>query len=112
MKNHSTLSMNTTQHLIVAIGSGGVGTVGGFVVSLKGAGEFTEAVIGAPEDILGAHPFVGIAMFIEIRHQGLRQRVVEHLLTAAVLLFQRLQLLAHLRAIAPTTGHQPKGAQA
>ena len=87
------------------------GTVGGLVVGFEGAGEFAETVIGAAEDILGSHPLVGIAMFIEIRRQEFCQRVVEHRLTTAVLLLQRLQLLAHLRTIARATGHQPQGAQ-
>ena len=110
--NSRTLTINPAQYLIIAIGGGGVGTVGGFVVGFEGAGEFTEAVIGAAKDVLGTHSLVGIAMTVEVRHQGLRQGVIEHLLTAAVLLFQRLQLLAHLSPVARATGHQPQDAQA
>ena len=83
--------MDSTQNLIVAIGGGGVGTIGGFVVGFEGTGQFAETVVGAAKDVFGAHPFVGRAVSVEIGHEGLGQRVVLQRNVRAVLLFQFCQ---------------------
>ena len=80
--------MDETQQLIIAVGLRGVGTIGSLVVGHQGSRQFVKTVIGGSEDKLGTHLLAGIAMFVEIRHQRLSQRVVDQFLTFTVLLLQ------------------------
>ena len=84
------LSVDSAQFRKVTICRGRVCTVGGFVIYFQGTGEFVEAIVGAAEDIAGAHPLVGIAVAVEIADKVFGQRVVQHRLAATVLLFQLL----------------------
>ena len=60
--------MDAAQFGEVAVGGSGIGAVGGLVVGFEGTWEFAKAIVGAAEDIPGAHPFVGVAMTVEILH--------------------------------------------
>ena len=111
MEHICTLGVDAAEFGEVAVCSGSVGTVGGLQVGLQGAGEFTQAVVGATKDILGAHALVVGAVAVEVIHKSLGQRVVEQMLTAAVALLQHRQLLSHLHAITRAPHRQPKDAQ-
>ena len=53
-------------------------------------------IIGTSEHISGAHPFIGIAVFVEVSNKGFSQGVVKQLFTSTVMLLQLLKLEALL----------------
>ena len=66
MINHGTLSMDETQDLIITVGQRGISTACCLIEGDECTGQFVEGRIGASEDVLGAHLFVGITMAVEI----------------------------------------------
>ena len=68
-------------------------------------------IIGTPEHISGAHPFIGIAVFVEVRNKCFGQRVVQQLFSSTIMLLQLLKLEALLfTVVAPD--HNADGPEA
>ena len=82
--------------MVVAVGGGGVGTVGSIKIGIDGGGSLAHVGVGAAEDVVGAHALVGIAVAVEIPDKLLGQRVVLHHAVGTVHPLQLCELPEHL----------------
>ncbi len=92
--------------MVVAVGGGGVGTVGSIKIGIDGGGSLPHVGVGAAEDIVGAHTLVGVAVAVEIADEGLGQRVVLHHAVGTVHALQLLQLPEHLLVVLAAGGEE------
>ena len=74
--------MHACQQGEVAVGGGGIGTVGGIVIVLKGFGGLTAVAVDAAQKVVGTHLLVGRAVTVVVvggRLQPFAQRVHRHI---------------------------------
>ena len=65
VENLCHLGIDSAKLLVVAICAEGVGTVGGFLVALKGHGGFAVIVVGKAQQIIGQEAVVRCAVIVE-----------------------------------------------
>ncbi|MBQ8991264.1 MAG: hypothetical protein IJ084_04565 [Prevotella sp.] len=72
IKHITHLPIYSTELAVVAVLSGGVGTLGGHLEILQSHGRLVEIMIGTPQKVVGEHLFVRGTVIIEIISQCLR----------------------------------------
>jgi len=78
MEHITHLRVDATKCSIVTISIQRIGTVGGFLIAVDGAGRLAEVAIDAAEEIVGTHALVGSAVAVVEATGFKEQRVGGH----------------------------------
>ena len=57
--------MHPAKQPIVAISGGGVGTIYGIIIALKGGWGFAHVAVGTTQEVVGTHALIGGAVTVE-----------------------------------------------
>ena len=92
--------MYPAKGIVVTVLRGSVCPVDGILIALDGLRSLAKIGIGATEDVVGTHLFVGRTVAVEILRKAEGQRVVGHQAVGTVLSFQLLKLETLTGAVA------------
>ncbi|MBQ8629609.1 MAG: hypothetical protein IJ421_09080 [Prevotella sp.] len=98
------LSIHPAQQFVIAVGRSGVCLVYCIVIALKGTGCVAHVAVGAAEEIMGTHAFLGCAVSVVVGCHLTHHAVGGEVDKCLVLRVSTQQLKAHLLAAAHVGG--------